>query len=163
MNTSRLGALMVAVGLLLSAPAASAQPEPSRTEMLTTYVRLLSAATEVLDAQSGFNVARAAGDRSAMEQATVDLLDSAGRAAFWSVVLDEQVTEANTSAEIERTVGELRALATGTFQRMVPLIVAADFDALGARLDGSADNLNRLFALTHAISTMTGMPRLPAN
>lgn len=153
-----LGAAALSFGLLGALfPGGSSAADATREEMRGDLLRLVAAGEEMLDAQSDFNAARAAGDRDEMKDAAFDLAWGAAVAVFNAVMLDLAVTPGNASPEADRQAAELRALADEVFQTLVPIILDGDFEALGARLDESGDTLTRFFQLTRGISAQPGL------
>ncbi len=153
----RAPALLLAAGLAL--PAAAAEPDPPHRLMLANYLKVMGAVNAAMEAESEFAVARAAADERGMHDAASAGMASLLAAAYWSAVLDEQVTPENTSQEIDDDVTELRVTIVGVYQRLLPLVIENDLEEIGRRLDGSQDTLNDIFAITHRIWDRIGPQR----
>ena len=149
------GAMTIALGVFMAGPGTAL--DGPRLQIRQDFIQVLASGDAMLAAQSDFNAAKADGDRDRMERAAFDLLMASASASFWSAMLDESVTPRNTNAETDRKVSELRTLSGGVLERLLPIIVAGDFDALTARLDESAESVNSFGALTRGISGLPGL------
>jgi hypothetical protein len=152
-----LGAVALSLGLSATFPVAAVAQDATRDEIRGDLIRVVAAGQEMLEAQSDFNAAYAAGDRGEMKEAALDLAWASAAAAFNAVMLDLAVTPENTTTEVDAKAAELRALADTVFRSVVPTVMQGDFDALNARLDESAEALNSFFLLTRGISDLHGL------
>lgn len=148
------GAVVLPLALALASAAPATAERGTRAEIRSDFVRVLAWGNEMLEAQSDFNAARAAGDRDEMEAAAFDLLGAATAAAFWTAMLDITMTPENATPEADAKAAELRTLAANVLQRLVPIVLTGDFDALAARLDDSAESLNAFQRLTVGIADL---------
>jgi len=121
------------------------EQELQRARLFQIYLKAQTAIGDLLNAQSAFNGAQAAGDRQAMTQAAGDMLGASTEAAYWSVVLDERVKAETQNEDAKRLTGELRSQSVEVYQSLVVIVPTSDLDELATRLDDSADNLNRLY------------------
>lgn len=156
MTTMRglLGAIALPLALAVAPAAPAAAAGGDRADIRSDFVRVLAWGEEMLEAQSDFNAARAGGDRDGMEAAAFDLLGAAAAAAFWSAMLDITITPENATPDADAKAAELRTLGANVLQRLVPIVLTGDFDALAARLDESADSLNDFRRLTTGIADL---------
>ena len=149
------GAAALSIVILLSGP--SAANDGSRLQIRHDFIQVLASGEALLAAQSDFNAAKAAGDRISMEHAAFDMLMASAAAAFWTAMLDDVVTERNTTDEIDRKVSELRALAGGVLQGLAPIVVTGNLEGLSTRLDESAETITRFNRLTRGVSALPGL------
>jgi hypothetical protein len=142
-------ASVLVAGALVCGPV---QAQEAIETIRSDFIEVLSATNAALDEQSAFNRARAANDGEAVKDAAAVLLVATGEAAFWSKVLQRQVTAANTNEQMVADLAEVNELATRAFNRLTPVVLERDMAALDNLLDESADTLT---GLRRALGSMT--------
>jgi hypothetical protein len=148
MKLGFIASALVAGALVCGSARAQEAIETTRSD----FIEMLSATNAALEAQTAFNRARAANDAEAVKDAAALLLVATGEAAFWSKVLQRQVTAANTNEQMVADLGEVNELATRAFSRVTPVVLEGDMAGLERLLDESADALN---GLKRALGSMT--------
>jgi hypothetical protein len=148
MKLGFIASALVAGALVCGSARAQEAIETTRSD----FIEMLSATNAALEAQTAFNRARAANDAEAVKDAAALLLVATGEAAFWSKVLQRQVTAANTNEQMVADLAEVNELATRAFSRVTPVVLEGDMAGLERLLDESADALN---GLKRALGSMT--------
>lgn len=148
MKLGFIASVLVAGALICGPVRAQEAIETIRSD----FIEMISATNAALDAQSAFNRARAANDAEGAKDAAAMLLVATGEAAFWSKVLQRQVTAENTSQQMVSDLAAVNELATRAFNRVSTVVLEGDMAGLEGALDESADTLN---GLKRALGSMT--------
>ncbi len=117
-----------------------------RARLFQIYLKAEHAIGGILNGQSAFNAAKAEGNRAGMTDAMGAMLSNSSEAAYWATILDQRVNETpNASDRAKGLTGDLRAQSAEVYQSMTVMASSDDVDEMSARLDESADGLNRLY------------------
>lgn len=147
-----LASAVVASALVCGSVQAQQSVDPIRSD----FIQMLWATDAAFEAQSAFNLARAANDTEAAKDAAAMLLVATGEAAFWSKVLQLQVTADNTSEQMVSNVAELNELSVRAFNALAPVVLEGDMAALDNTLDQSADALTGLVGVMNRMMLLMG-------
>ena len=106
----------------------------------------------MLEAETQYNQARAAGDEATMSGAASEMLESSTAATYWANVLDQRVQAEAKNPEAKALSAEFREINVRTYGNLSYFVTNHDLDELNNRLDNEvADSLNQLALLVRRI------------
>lgn len=123
-----------------------------RAQVFQIYLKSQAAVLELLDAETEYNQARAAGNELAMSDAASEMLEASTVATYWANVLDQRVQAEAASDEAKALSAEFREINVRTYSNLSYFVTTHDLNELNSRLDNEvADSLTQLALLVRNI------------
>lgn len=152
-----LATALTAAGVALTVPQpAQAQftaKDAAIQQQSELYFKTYGTISDVLEANTAYNIARAHEDRHAMHIAAAEMVAASSEAAYLAAVLNVMVQAENTNETAKKLAPQLASLTSQVENTLDPIVAKGNLDELNKILDSdeTANALTELFRLNKEV------------
>lgn len=150
---SILSAAFLAASVPQAALAQFTAADAAMQERSELYFKTYGAISDLLEANTAYNIARAHDDRHAMHIAAAEMASASSEAALLAAVLNAQVQAEGSNETAKELAPRLASLTAEVESTLDPIVTSGSLDELNKILDSdkTANALTELFAINKQV------------